>query len=310
MRQHRFRHADGLNCFRHVVRADDLHAASDRQTRARERGWQAFVHFRDQQFSDERFARDAEQQRPSQLCKTPQAREQLQILFQSLPKPMPGSKQPVRAKSRRLLDFLAAPKKICRLRGRRRVDRILLHRLPVGPVRVHADVAGAKFRDDLPHCPLSRSAATSLTMLAPAASAARATAGFIVSIESGILILRRQFFDYGNDAAQFLGFSNRRGAGRVDSPPMSRISAPCATSSSACATAASGVKKFPAVGKGIGRDVDDAHDERRTRKNKFKLSGAENHLLNLRYAIYDAVVLRPRKSYIVNRKFLQTFVLK
>ena len=50
-------------------------------------------------------------------------------------------------------------------------------------------------------------------MLAPACNAARATAGFIVSIESGILTARRQFFDDRNDAAQFLGFADRLGAG-------------------------------------------------------------------------------------------------
>ena len=37
-----------------------------------------------------------------------------------------------------------------------------------------------------------------------------------------------------------------------------------------------GIQKFTAVGKRVGRDVDDAHDERRARENKFKLSGAEN----------------------------------
>ena len=39
-----------------------------------------------EQFSDKRFARNPEQQRALQLCKTPQAREQLQIVFGRLAK--------------------------------------------------------------------------------------------------------------------------------------------------------------------------------------------------------------------------------
>ena len=38
------------------------------------------------------------------------------------------------------------------------------------------------------------------------------------------------------------------------------------------------VEKFPAIGKRIGGDVDHAHDERRARKDKFKLPGAENNV--------------------------------
>ena len=109
-------------------------------------------------------------------------------------------------------------------------------------------------------------------MLAPAASAARATAGFIVSIEIKILLVGRDLarlcvgvLRFGldrvsphrelisianfsmtgitrrNSSASLTGFA----PGRVDSPPMSRISAPCATSSSACATAFSALKNFP-----------------------------------------------------------------
>jgi hypothetical protein len=35
------------------------------------------------------------------------------------------------------------------------------------------------------------------------------------------------------------------------------------------------IQKFSAVGKRVGRDVDDTHDECRPRKNEFKLSGVE-----------------------------------
>jgi hypothetical protein len=47
-------------------------------------------------------------------------------------------------------------------------------------------------------------------MLAPAASAARATAGFIVSIErrAAFGLAVSEFFDDRNDAPQFLGFAH------------------------------------------------------------------------------------------------------
>ena len=61
--QHRFRHPHRLHGFRHVVRADDLHARCNRQTRAGQRRRQACSQFRAEQFSDERLARNAEQQR-------------------------------------------------------------------------------------------------------------------------------------------------------------------------------------------------------------------------------------------------------
>src|ERR1017187_8907239 len=82
-------------------------------------------------------------------------------------------------------------------------------------------------------------------MLAPAASAARATAGFIVSIESATLVWAARRSKTGmtrrSSSASLTGVA----PGRVDSPPMSKISAPCATNSSACATAASVLKNFP-----------------------------------------------------------------
>ena len=53
-----------------------------------------------------------------------------------------------------------------------------------------------------------------------------------------------------------------RAPGRVDSPPTSTMAAPSATSSCARASAAGNSRKLPAVGEGIRRDVDDAHDDR------------------------------------------------
>src|ERR1017187_3011998 len=82
-------------------------------------------------------------------------------------------------------------------------------------------------------------------MLAPAAKAARATPSLTVSTEIGTLprpancsitgIARRSSSDSATGAAP----------GRVDSPPTSMISAPCSTSCSAWATAASASRNRP-----------------------------------------------------------------
>ena len=50
--------------------------------------------------------------------------------------------------------------------------------------------------------------------------------------------------------------------GRVDSPPISRMSAPSSSSRKACAIAGSGGRMTTAIGKRVGRDIDDAHDQR------------------------------------------------
>ena len=89
-----------------------------------------------------------------------------------------------------------------------------------------------------------RSAVTSLTSVAPASSAGAATAAFEVSIEIWAPAPRAtQPLDHRHHAAQLLGLGDTGAApGRVDSPPMSRIVAPSASSSSPCAIAASAVE--------------------------------------------------------------------
>ena len=97
----------------------------------------------------------------------------------------------------------------------------------------------------------ARNALTSFTRLAPARRAAAATSAFDVSIEicarADIGIARRT-------ASPSITGTTRRSSspaetgsapGRVDSPPMSRISAPSPTSSSPCAIAASASRNAP-----------------------------------------------------------------
>src|SRR3954465_5923724 len=91
----------------------------------------------------------------------------------------------------------------------------------------------------------SRLAATSLTMLAPAPRAASTTSGFIVSIESGMRNCAANSRSTGSTRLLSSAASTGVARGLVDSPPMSRISAPCRANSSPCFTAASALKKRP-----------------------------------------------------------------
>ncbi len=91
----------------------------------------------------------------------------------------------------------------------------------------------------------ARSAEISLIIAAPASMASRATRDLRVSTEIGMEIRLASFSITG--IIRRISSSTDTGSekGRVDSPPISMISAPSATSFSAWATAASQVKNFP-----------------------------------------------------------------
>ena len=93
-----------------------------------------------------------------------------------------------------------------------------------------------------------RSALTSLTSPAPAAIAARATAALVVSIETSGRVgqsLAAMPSSTGSTRRSSSSATTGCAPGRVDSPPMSRMSAPSATSSRACAIAARGSRNAP-----------------------------------------------------------------
>ncbi len=80
---------------------------------------------------------------------------------------------------------------------------------------------------------------------APAATAARATAGFMVSIEMQTAPSRRSCSMRGTTRAISSSSETGSAPGRVDSPPTSITSAPSAISRRACASAASAARKRP-----------------------------------------------------------------
>jgi hypothetical protein len=89
-----------------------------------------------------------------------------------------------------------------------------------------------------------RRALTSLTIVAPASSAAAATAAFVLSIDSRTPALARPSTT-GTTRRSSSRSLTGAAPGRVDSPPMSRICAPCAASFCPCAIAAAGSSHSP-----------------------------------------------------------------
>src|SRR5688500_5707743 len=89
-----------------------------------------------------------------------------------------------------------------------------------------------------------RKADTSLTMDAPAASARSATSTFVVSIEMSASSPARPSIT-GSTRRSSSSAPTGAAPGRVDSPPMSRMSAPSAASWLPCATAWSGSRNSP-----------------------------------------------------------------
>ena len=90
-----------------------------------------------------------------------------------------------------------------------------------------------------------RRALTSLMIVAPAASARRATSAFIVSTEMGTPTLPASASITGSTRRSSSSAGTVSEPGRVDSPPMSTMEAPSRTSVRACSSAASAARNLP-----------------------------------------------------------------
>ena len=121
-----------------------------------------------------------------------------------------------------------------------------------------------------------RSAVTSLTIVAPAASARRATSAFAVSIEMTTAERARTPSITGSTRSSSTSSDTPSEPGRVDSPPMSTIAAPSSTWRSASSMASVRIEEAAAVGEGVRRDVDDAH-QHRAGQARFERGGHAAH---------------------------------
>ncbi len=104
-----------------------------------------------------------------------------------------------------------------------------------------------------------RLAETSFSRLAPAATAAWATAGFTVSTDTRTWPASASIT--GTTRRSSSASATGSAPGRLDSPPTSTRSAPSATISRPAGHGPVGVEVPTAVGEGVGRHVQDAHDQ-------------------------------------------------
>ena len=121
-------------------------------------------------------------------------------------------------------------------------ERVQRH---VCPARVHEDESSARARGLVASDESKRRAEIRLTISAPAARAARATSAFVVSTETGIVIVSAKAAMTGTTRRISSAAVTVAPPGRVDSPPTSMMSAPSATIARACSTARRASKNCP-----------------------------------------------------------------
>ena len=134
-----------------------------------------------------------------------------------------------------------------------------------------------------------RRAVTSLTIVAPASSAAAATAAFDVSIDSRAPAPASPS-STGTTRRSSSASVTGSAPGRVDSPPTSRIAAPCCDELAPVRDRRRRVEPLAAVGERVRRDVDDPHDDRLGRPSRAAHHAARGR----RRATARACAARPR----------------
>ena len=157
------------------------------------------------------------------------------------------------------------------------VRRVVLHRLRRA-LHVHRAHAGAGRERPAESSAGSPSRpVTSLMISAPASIAAAATAALLVSIEIGGLSLPHAApRPPAARAAALRPPPLASEYGRVLSPPISRMSAPSATSCKRVIDGRIRVEELAAVGKAIRRDVDDAHQQRPRGKSSVRVRSCQS----------------------------------
>ena len=186
---------------------------------------------------------------------------------------MPGIDDDARARDARRLargDALRQPLRHVE-RGERVAGRALHRRRLALHVHEHDGGAGARHRRHRPVA--ARARVTSLTMRAPAASAVAITSAWRVSTETTAPAAARP-----RTTGSMRRSSSSGGTGvapgRVNSPPISMMSAPAASERAALGDRGVGIEERAAVGKTVGRDVEHAHHQRPVEREARPRAGA------------------------------------
>ena len=208
-----------------------------------------------------------------------------------LPKPMPTSSTTWSAATPHGVQFFQPlAEKFADFPDHVRINRIRLHRLRRA-LRVHANVTRAQFRHNPPHRIVFAIGRHVVDDAGAGLQCGARDGGLHGVNRKRNFDARHQLFDHRYDAAQFLGFADRlRPGARGFAAEVENFRA-LRDQFQRVRDGLGRIKKFSAVGKGIGRDVDDAHDERRARKNEFKLSGAENAFMLAADGLISALIL-------------------
>ena len=178
-----------------------------------------------------------------------------------LPKPMPGiGEQRVGADAGRARGVEPRDQELDDLAGDVVVVRRVLHRAGL-TLHVHQHERGVgRRRPRRAGRDRRRPAVTSLTIVAPARSAAAATTALLVSMLTGTAPSAASASTTGSTRRSSSSGATGSAPGRVDSPPTSRRSAPAATSSPAVRDRPVGIEEATTVGEGVGGHVHDTHD--------------------------------------------------
>ena len=133
---------------------------------------------------------------------------------------------------------------------------------------------------------------------APCSRAFSATADLYVSTDTGTLSFPRSRFNTGIKRRSSSASEMRDDPGRVDSAPMSMMSAPCSSSLDGAGEGAIGILVFPAVRERIRSDVDHAHDQRSFAAQQFALAqfpdvGASSHEPWIRFHFLPTRIVSP-----------------
>ena len=146
--------------------------------------------------------------------------------------------------------------------------------MPLGATRVCMITSAAPVRAQIPASSGSRRPETSLTITAPAATAAAATAGLWVSTETSAP--RRPAARPAADALELLLDRDRRAVAAGGLAADVEQVGPAASSARACSRRDVERRALAAVGERVRRRVDDAHQQRPPAERQGPAGGAQD----------------------------------
>ena len=250
-----------------IVDADDVRAGRDPQGGRRERPLEPLLDRQVEDPAERRLAGGPQQDRPAQRPERAEMAKDLDVVLAASCRTRSPGRPSVAPRRRRARSLARAPAPGRRPPPRRGPGRPAGHGCASGRSgrRAPRRPDAIESSSPVPHTSLRRSA--------PAARAASATPGLVVSMLSGVVgSAARMAATTGTTRARSSASSTVAWPGRVDSPPISSRSAPPATiapgRSRRRSPPSAGVGQQAVAGERVRRDVEDAHHERPRRPTR------------------------------------------